>query len=243
MALRSAVVLSVLIFAVTVLVRLPARWLAGLLPPPVQCEQPSGTLWNGACGELRAGTYGLRDVSWRVHPAALLRMRLAADLNSQDPAARGHGGVEVARSGEVAIRDLVASLPVQSSPGMLPVLVRGQLELALPAARIVGGRLAALRGRINVQQLQVISPPAELGGYELQFAPQPEGAPMLGELRDLNGPLSVNGRLRLTSSGAYELDGTVAARAQASADLIQALQLLGPPDAQGRRQFSLAGTL
>lgn len=225
------------------LVCLPVRALVGRLPAPVRCEEPSGTVWNGACGELRAGTYSLRGVSWRIHPAALLRMRLAADLDSQDPTLRGHGGVELTRSGEVALKNLVASVPVQSSPGMLPVLVSGQLQLALASARIVGGRLAALQGKIVLQQLHVISPPADLGGFELQFAPQPEGAPMLGELRDLNGPLSVNGRLRLTNRGAYELEGTVAARAQASADITQALQLLGPPDAQGRRQFSLTGTL
>ncbi len=244
MPLRSAAILSVLIFVVTVLVRLPARWLVGLLPPKVQCEAPSGTLWNGACGELRAGGYGLRGVSWRLHPAALLRMRLAADLGSEDPAARGRASIELARSGELAIKDLVASVDVQSGAGMLPVMVSGRLELALASARIVGARPAALQGKIDLQQLHVISPPADLGSFELQFAPQPEGAPLLGELRDLNnGPLSVNGRLRLTSGGAYQLDGTVAARAQAGAALTQALLLLGPPDVQGRRQFSLAGTL
>jgi hypothetical protein len=53
----------------------------------------------------------------------------------------------------------------------------------------------------------------------------------------------LQGVLQLSPSGAYELDGTVAARDASSSDLQQLLQMLGPPDAQGRHVFSLAGTL
>jgi hypothetical protein len=52
----------------------------------------------------------------------------------------------------------------------------------------------------------------------------------------------VSGELRLMSGG-YDLAGFVAARAAASSDVVQALQLMGPADAQGRRMFSLAGSL
>ena len=38
------------------------------------------------------------------------------------------------------------------------------------------------------------------------------------------------------------LDGTVAARPIASANLVRQLQMLGAPDAQGRRSFSIANT-
>jgi hypothetical protein len=53
----------------------------------------------------------------------------------------------------------------------------------------------------------------------------------------------VSGLLQLSPSGAYDLEGSVAPRPGASADLTQTLQLLGAPDAQGRRPFSLAGSL
>jgi hypothetical protein len=66
---------------------------------------------------------------------------------------------------------------------------------------------------------------------------------MNGQLRDLEGPLEVNGQLTLQQSGSYEVNGTVASRASASEDLNKTLQLfLGPADAQGRRTFSLAGS-
>jgi len=62
-------------------------------------------------------------------------------------------------------------------------------------------------------------------------------------LHDLDGPLSLQGRLQLSAAGSYELDGTVAMRDASNAGLQQMLQLLGPADVQGRYGFSVAGTL
>jgi hypothetical protein len=97
-----------------------------------------------------------------------------------------------------------------------------------------------VQGIVSVRRLHRDQPTADLGGFELDFA---KAAPMTGNLRDLDGPLSLQGVLQLSPSGAYELDGTVAARDASSSDLQQLLQMLGPPDAQGRHVFSLAGTL
>jgi hypothetical protein len=66
---------------------------------------------------------------------------------------------------------------------------------------------------------------------------------MLARLRDLNGPLSVTGVLQLLPTGSYQLDGSVTARPGTSAELTQKLQMLGPPDTQGRQTFSVAGSL
>ena len=122
-------------------------------------------------------------------------------------------------------------------------MASGTLLLAIDAARIQGGHLVAVQGKLGVQQLQIENPPAELGSFELRFAPASEAAPMIGQLPDLGGPLSLVAVLQLLPSGSYELEGSVAARPGASAELTQMLALLGPPDAQGRRTISLAGSL
>jgi hypothetical protein len=104
-----------------------------------------------------------------------------------------------------------------------------------------------VQGSVELQQLHIANPAADLGGFALQFAP-PSAPPnqssaIVGQLRDLNGPLSVIGVLQLSPSGSYDLEGSVATRSGASNELIQLLQWLGPPDAQGRRALSLSGTL
>ena len=63
-----------------------------------------------------------------------------------------------------------------------------------------------------------------------------------GKLRDLDGPLAVEGTLRLTRQPGFELEGLVAPRAGAEPALINNIRYLGSPDATGRRPFSVAGT-
>jgi hypothetical protein len=66
---------------------------------------------------------------------------------------------------------------------------------------------------------------------------------MVAQLHDLSGPLSVTGALQLSPAGSYQLDGSVTPKPGTSAELTQKLQMLGPPDAQGRHAFSIAGSL
>jgi hypothetical protein len=67
-------------------------------------------------------------------------------------------------------------------------------------------------------------------------------APLTGALDDLGGPLDVTGSLQLLADRSYVVEGLIAARADAPADISQMLQFLGPADQQGRRPFSLAGS-
>ncbi len=77
------------------------------------------------------------------------------------------------------------------------------------------------------------------GSYSVTFPPPTAGDPV-GQLKDLgSGPLAVEGALKLTPAPGFDLQGLVAARPSASADLVQNLRFLGSPDAQGRREFSL----
>ena len=241
--MRPALILAVVVFIITLLVRLPARVLLRLLPADVSCAEPSGTVWSGACGELRAGDFAVSGLSWTLHPGALLRLHVAADLASQDPRANGHAQVELALNGDLAITALAANLAIPSGSGLFPTGSSGSVQLAVDSARIEDGHLVAVQGKIDLQQLHIENPPADLGSFELQFAPPSQGSVMMGQLRDLNGPLSVIGVLQLTRAGSYDFEGSVAPRPGASADLTQLLQLLGPPDAQNRRAFSLAGSL
>ena len=235
------------VFVITLVVRLPARFLSVLLPADVACEAPAGTVWSGSCGELRAGTVAIAGLSWQLLPAALLHLQLAADLASQDPAAHGHAQARLAPGGDVQITALDATLTLPGDLGAVPAGASGNVQLAIDSAHLQGGHLVAVQGTIKLLQLHIANPVADLGSFELQFAPpDPNGAidgAIVGQLRDLGGPLSVIGVLQLTRAGSYDLEGSIAPKPDSGADLAQVLQLLGPPDAQGRRAFSIGGTL
>jgi hypothetical protein len=248
MSVRSALWLAALVFLLTLLVRLPASLLLDHLPGTLRCSSAYGTLWRGSCAELVAGPRRLSGVNWTLHPAALLRARVALDLASADPAASGQAYVEWQPGGELLIEHLAATLAPSQLTGLLPTGWSASLQLAIAHARVRERHLVALEGTLDLQQLQLLAPRTAFGSFELAFpkvsAADPRAeAPMRGTLRDLDGPLSMRGQMQLSPGGSYELEAKVAAHEDADPGLRQLLELLGPPDAQGARDFSFAGTL
>lgn len=238
---RSAIVLAVAAFLLTMLVRLPAAVLSVLLPPGIVCQGPSGTLWRGRCARLRDGALALAGVDWTLHPFSLLRGQLSLELRSEDVRARGSASVRLHAHG-ADVAGLRASLPFGDGLPMIPAGFSGQLEFDIASARLRSGRLSALDGTLRARAVHLERPPSDLGSFELTFPPPGTAHPLRGTLRDLGGPLALQGELLLRADGSYALDGTIAAREGAGAQLAQWLTLLDPPDAQGRRSFALSGT-
>jgi general secretion pathway protein N len=244
MANRSLLILAAVLFALTVLVRAPASWLTGALPAAIQCQQPGGSMWRGGCGQLRVAGAAVSDIRWQLHPWALLGGHLEVAAQSADVRAPAAATLALGWGGHYSIQDLRADLPIDT--GFLPVFPSGwsgRLQLALARLELSGGRLKAIRGTVTARALAQIRPAMPFGSYELHFgdAPRTDGA-ISAELRDVGGPLAVAGTLVVRNGSAYVLSGSVAARADANPELAKDIEFLGPPDAQGRRQFSLAGS-
>jgi general secretion pathway protein N len=243
MSAKSAILLVVAAFALTLVVRLPAGILSWLLPRSVACESPAGTLWHGGCAELRSGALALSDVRWTLHPLSLLRAQAALDVESTDPRARGGAQVTLHLNGDLDIASLNASLALDGGIVPVPSGWSGVLDLGIDRASVRGGHVAAVQGTLTARSLRMAQPSEDLGSFELKFPSAPvSDAPMLGTLRDLGGPLSLAAQLQLRRDGNYELEGSIAARDASNADLQRVLNLLGPPDAAGRRAVSFAGS-
>jgi general secretion pathway protein N len=235
---------ALLLFALTVVARLPARWAVHAVPASVGCEEPAGSLWRGRCARLRVGGMTLGPVSWRLHPLPLLLARAEVDLSSADARLPGSAQLTLRSGGHLEARALRASVPLDS--GLLPLFPNGwsgQLELDLNTLTLEAGHIKALQGVVNADTLKQLSPAMPFGSYQLRFvASANQDDLIIGELRDSGGPLAVTGALRLRTSGDYELTGTALARSDATPELVKAVEFLGQADAQGRRPFSLTGT-
>jgi general secretion pathway protein N len=244
MSNRALVTIAVILFVLTVLVRAPARWLLAASPRSIACQEPSGSMWSGACSRLQAPGVALADVSWRLHPLSLALGRLELELRSADPRAPARALLSLRAGGRLDLRDLRAELPVDA--GFLPLFPpgwSGQVQLALDAVELDHGRLAALRGTAVARSLAQQRPAMPFGSYELRFdGALGAGGAIVGALRDLGGPLAVSGTLTIRNGHEYELTGLAAARPEATAELAKAVEFLGPADAQGRRTYSVAGS-
>jgi general secretion pathway protein N len=239
----TVIVLVIVAFAAIVLARLPASW---LLPtgPDFNCASVEGSLWSGYCSGLTVQGTQLGDLTWQLRPARLLLGKLAAHIDLEHPpTTSARGDVEIGLGNTIVARNLTASLPLDPKllPGVPPTL-SGTLHVDLTLAKVTKkGVVDRLEGRIEATDLVdssgYVTP---LGNFAVTFAgetPQPTG-----DLQDIGGPLAVQGKLVLTSQPGYDLSGYVTPRPSAVPALVNAIQFLGSPDAQGRRQFALSGT-
>lgn len=244
--MRRALILMVMAFVLVLLVRLPARWLGPLLPHGMQCQQLDGSAWNGSCAGLSSGGGELGDLTWNLQLLQLLRARLDLRLEFNGPGSNARGDVAVGFGGAVHGRDVTLDLPLTSAlVSSIPAGAHARLQGKLDRIEWTGKYLAQLQGELTIQDL-VGTQGQAFGSYQVTFPLSPDsgtGTDMpSGEVHDTGGPLQLTATLQLTHDPGYVVQGRVAPRPSASADIVDLLKYLGSPDAAGRRPFSLMGT-
>lgn len=235
-------VLAVVAFLAMIIARLPASW---VIPSSskTSCTSVGGTVWDGVCNGLVAQGQAIGDISWELHGSALLTGKVIAAVMLARPGGTARANLEYGFDRHLIARDVKADLPLD--PSLLPQLpanLHGRLRADLDLLRVDKRAVREVRGVIEALDLQE-GPPGQsspFGSYSITF-PGGGGNP-LGRLRDLGGPLSVEGSLKLTPEPGFELRTLVAARPGAPVDLEQQLRYLGSPDAQGRRPFDMTAT-
>jgi hypothetical protein len=232
------------VFVVVLLARMPASWVIPTSGANALCASVDGSLWSGSCSAMSIAHNPLGDVSWELHPLRLFLGQLAVHATAVNGTAQASADVELSFGQRITARKLVGDLPLDPAiiPG-LPASLRGHAHFELPLARLEHGIVTQLQGRIEVHDLEDRSGEATaLGSYVIEFPAAPRGEPV-GKLHDLDGPLAVEGTMRLTRQPGFDLQGEVTARPGAPPALINNIRFLGSPDALGRRPFGISGTL
>jgi general secretion pathway protein N len=234
--------LAAVAFVVIVLARMPAAWVVPARGPQWACTSIDGSLWSGACVGLTVSGTPLGDLTWELHPLRLAAGRLAAHVTVSHGPADAAADVELTFGQRLTAHNVVADLPLD--PALVPSVppnLHGRAHVELALAEVQRGVIRQLQGRIEARNLEERSGNnTALGSYSVSF-PGGSGDPV-GTLRDLEGPLALEGTLRLTPAPGFELEGVIAARQGAPPELVNSLRFLGSPDATGRRPFSLSGT-
>lgn len=240
------VALGIGAFLLFALVTLPAATVLSYFHPPgVTLSGVSGTIWKGRAQAVRSGTMQLGSVEWKLDILALFTGKLGADVK----VTRSDGFAEASiamSSARVTLRGLNASLPLTAMPAnLLRGGWTGTATLRLTQLALENSWPVAATGTIEIVDLAgPANRPSALGGYKVVFA---EGAAtaegLQGALSDTGGPLAVNGTVDIKKNRSYLVSGLIATRPNAPSDMARTLEILGEPDAQGRRQFSIEGTM
>ena len=235
-------------FVVLALVTLPASIVLSRLDSAgIAATGVSGSIWNGKAQVLQVGGAHIGSVEWDLHVLPLFTLHLNADVKVSRVDGFASSKLSVGPGGKVTLKGLTASLPLSAIN--IPQLSgwAGQLNAKFAHLTLEDGWPTEVDGTLDA--IDVTGPPsrpANVGSYHVVFDPAASTAEMLqGAISDGgDGPLQINGTVRLKAADrSYEVDALVAARPNAPQNLARALEFLGPPDPQGRRQFSMAGAL
>ncbi|MET0532702.1 MAG: type II secretion system protein N [Steroidobacter sp.] len=233
-------------FVIFALVTLPASVvLSRLGSAGIAAAGVSGSIWNGKAQVLQVGGVPVGSVEWNLHVLPLFTLHANADVKVSRVDGFATTAVSIGPGGNVTLKGLTASLPLQALPNIAPGWA-ATLNGKFTKLTLDKGWPIHVDGSLDA--IDVTGParkPANVGSYRLIFDPTASTAEMIqGAISDSgDGPLQINGTVRLKTDRSYEIDALVATRANAPRNLASALEYLGPPDAQGRRQFSMAGAL
>jgi general secretion pathway protein N len=247
------IVAGVVMYLLFLIATFPAARVASKLQANgVQLAGVSGSIWNGSAGAVQASGIILGPTDWHISPWRLFIGTLSADIHSKRDDGYADATVRIGFGGALSIRNFRGSLPVSALAGIgLPGGANGwagTIQLKMDELTFANRWPSNIKGTIEIANL--VGPaqqPTQLGSYRISF-PAPNSSTANGELQGAvvsmeDAPLDVAGAVRLSPNHTYVIDAQVATRPSAPASIVKALQYLGPPDAQGRRPLSVAGSL
>jgi len=234
--------LLVLLFALAL--KFPARlaydWFA---PPEVQLSGISGSVWNGSASEGRAAGAYVSDIRWKFRPSALLGGKLEFETSSSPAFGTLQTDLAVAANGELSLKNLDGNVELGLiHPSFQQSGIRGDLQLDFEELALRDGMPSSVTGEVSINNLLVPElAPSTLGDYIARF--ETAGDSITATLVDTDGILDVDGTLTLNADRSYTLLGRVSAKTGAPRSIVDQLQYLGTPDADGFRPFRFEGQL
>lgn len=234
-------------FTVCLVALVPAHQLAKRLPPGFVMTGVGGTIWSGRAATLAVDGAPLGAVRWFCRPWTLFVLRWSCAVTLAPAGGEISGDVGGGFDGrEIEATDIRGQSPIAAFEGFAtPRGWTGTLALDIEHIRVVEQRAESAAGKLYVRSLRGPGAGAQmLGDFELTVGEGAVGTDSLtGRLRDLGGPLRVRGAIELKRDSSYFLTGETAPGPGAGPAIFDSLAFLGPPDAAGRRPFTIEGSL
>ncbi len=229
-------------FVVFLVATAPASLLAYTLhrTTPLQLQSVSGSLWHGSAQRVVTPELQLGPLHWRLHGWHLLlgKVKLTLEIPAGTPNISGKGEVAVSILRKLSLADV----SVQADAGWvftqvaLPLAADGRLDLQIETAEFRQQELPYLKAQLDWQQARIMYPqPYELGGYRVVLHPEPETNPeyLLGEIKDLDSPLKIDGTIKVDKVGDYKLNARLTTAPNAAEIFRSTLRFLSEPAADG----------
>jgi hypothetical protein len=245
------ILLGLVALSAATIFALPASLAARFLPAQVHAEDFSGSLLHGAAGKISINARDAGAVEWRVHPLALLRLAIVADIHWVKVSFVVDGTAEIGPGG-MAARDIKGGGPIDSLYTLgFAEGWKGSANLAFTEIKTNFRQLESAAGKITVADISSlgVAEGSDLGSYVLQLAPDSIAADgsISATLNDAGGPVEAQAQIRFApATRTGMLSGTLKERPEASPALrnqLSNLSQLRPRDSSGRFPVELEFTL
>jgi general secretion pathway protein N len=241
---KRLVLAGIATFVIGLIITFPARvayqWFA---PDDFKLSGINGSVWRGNAAQGTAGGVYLADVNWSFRPLGLLGGKLEFASSSKLASGFFDANVAVGIGGSLTLSDVAGALALDTLADVLPLSgIEGDVSVQFEELVVENGLPVEATGTLSIGNLvsRYLSP-TRLGDYEVEFQTQDDG--ILGSVESIRGVLELAGTIKLRRDRTYQFIGKVAATPAAPINIAQQLQLLGSPDAQGKRDFRIEGQL
>ncbi len=229
--------LALVSYLIFVVVQTPADRLYGLVKEklPMALYQLDGTVWQGRAAVATVGkpSQRLESLQWDLQPTALLLARAQSAVNFRYDNRDFSGTLGRSLSGPY-LRDFEGSLTAARLERFSPQLafgLSGLFQIDLDELALAGQQLAGVEGTVRWRDAGLELNNTSFGNFELVLTTVDDK--INGVVRDIDGPLKVNGTLLLQPAGDYIFAATVELRDQQRNDLRQGLRFIGTPNSKG----------
>ncbi|WP_455199546.1 type II secretion system protein N [Kaarinaea lacus] len=212
----------------------------------------SGSVWSGQAGLGVIQGQSVKDVEWNLRPWSLLLGQVGLGWSFRLPDSTGNQGfgrgiTSMGLGGSLTFSELEMNLPLIEAAklvGMSALRPSGSVNLNLQDVEWDGQSLVSATGRVVWRDAGVsLVRSVSLGDLTMDL--ETEDNKIKGHISDSGGPLSIDAVLNLSADGAYQVNGTLAARNDPSGDntLQTTLRSMGRPGPDGKVRIDYSGTL
>ena len=248
MKIRSVILLALLAFVVTIVVRFPADVVfANINTNPLVISNPAGTIWSGTARSAGVvnGPARAEAVEWTLNPLTLISGKLGALIDFKILDGTGEANVARAFNGDVFVSDADLSINAQSLVALMPaalVQLGGKLNLRLDDAHFNPQHPESIRGQLLWSNAQIRDPvTASLGQVTLDINPHSAGH--TAELKNQGGVINISGKVDIDKQGGYRADIRLQPVPNAPPDIDSTLSLLGRKGSDGSYRLRQNGRL
>ncbi len=231
-------------FLVALVVLFPARVAYRMASVPgVAVAGIDGSVWHGSARELNAGGTYLQNVAWQFKPLGLFTGKLVYDIEAQPVSGFAEARVGIGPGGNLLVRDFAGSVPLRIFAGAFNVPgLDGSASVRMAELRVRDGLPVAANGTVEIGGLIVpLVDPNSIGGDRAEFVTTDAG--VIASVEDTDGLFDIAATLTVAPDRSYQLLGKVAPKPRTPEKLRRQLQMLGSPDAEGKREIRLEGAL